>query len=325
MQSVRRQIESLARAAVPILIVGETGTGKELCAEAIAGLSGLEPFVPLNCAAVPESLVESELFGSERGAYTGAVRTHPGLVAAANGGILFLDELGEIPLAVQAKLLRTLDSGEYRRLGSTETRHSEFRILAAMNGDPERLVTAGRLRQDFLYRIGAARIYVPPLRQRSEDIPLLAEAFLIRYLQRCGSGPSRISPQACALLMQDGWPGNVRQLRNVVEASAAVAGDAGEVGVVHVLEFLAEPPRAAEPGDEILSLSQARARAERRSILEALRRTEGNRERAAKMLRISEATLYRKLANGHGLRLGNGRPLAGRNNGSTGSGGDSQI
>src|SRR5258705_9785729 len=157
MQHVREKIERFARSPVPILILGETGTGKELCAAAIAKLSGREPFLPVNCATFPDGLAESELFGHERGAFTGAVRTHAGVVALADGGVLFLDELGELPLAMQAKLLRTLESGEYRPVGSNRTLRSQFRILAATSGDMDAVIAIGKLRPDLLHRLGAVR------------------------------------------------------------------------------------------------------------------------------------------------------------------------
>jgi DNA-binding NtrC family response regulator len=294
MQAARDQICLLAKSPVPVLILGETGTGKELCAEALAVLSGRTPFVPVNCAAFPEGLAESELFGHERGAFTGAIRSHAGVIALANGGVLFLDELAELPNAVQAKLLRTLESGEYRPLGSRETLRSGFRILAATSGDLDRVIAAGRLRADLLHRLGAARVLMPPLRERLEDIPLLAEAFLHGYLER-STGPSRVTPEACAVLMQHDWPGNVRQLRNVVEACAAVAGQEAEIGMLHVVQFLPPVARAEGASDAVPTLAEARARAETRAILEALTRAGGNRGQAAKLLRVSEATLYRKL------------------------------
>lgn len=296
MQLVRDHIERIARSPVPVLIVGETGTGKELCAEAIALLSGREPFIPVNCAALPESLVESELFGHERGAFTGAVRPHTGVIAAADGGTLFLDELAEVPNAVQAKLLRTLESGEYRPLGSAKTFKSQFRILAATSGDLERIISAGHLRADLFHRLGAVRVRLPPLRERLQDIPFLAEEFLRRYLERCASGPARISEQACTVLMQHEWPGNIRQLRNVVEAAAAVAGPEPVIDMLHVVEVLASSAAETSPPAALPSLSETRKRAEQRAILEALRLAGGNRERAAKLLHISQATLYRKLA-----------------------------
>jgi transcriptional regulator with PAS, ATPase and Fis domain len=293
MQHVREQIEQFGRSPVPILIVGETGTGKELCAAAIAALSGRQPFVTVNCATFPDGLAESELFGHERGAFTGAVRAHTGVVALADGGVLFLDELGELPLAMQAKLLRTLESGEYRTLGSNKTLHSHFRILAATSGDLGQVILTGKLRPDLLHRLGAVRITLPPLRQRLEDIPLLATLFLGAYQERSERAPHSINPEACVALMQYDWPGNVRQLRNVVEGAAAVAGSGEAILLPHVLQFVA--PLAPPPENAVPSLAQARRSAEERAILNALGQVGGNRERAAKLLRISQATLYRKL------------------------------
>jgi transcriptional regulator with PAS, ATPase and Fis domain len=298
MQRVREQISSIARSPVPVLILGETGTGKELCAEAIACLSERTPFVPINCAAFPDGLAESELFGHERGAFTGAVRSHTGVIALADKGVLFLDELAELPSAVQAKLLRTLESGEYRPLGSTKTSRSDFRILAATSGDLDRVIASGRLRMDLLHRLGAARVALPALRERLEDIPLLADEFLRRYLERATSGPSLVSDEACAVLMQHDWPGNLRQLRNVVEAAAAVAGLEEEIGMMHVVQFLPAVEKVQGASVGLPTLAQARAQAETRLIYEALSRTRGNREQAAKLLRVSEATLYRKLGKG---------------------------
>jgi DNA-binding NtrC family response regulator len=296
MQRARIQVQQIARSPVPVLILGETGTGKELCAEAIAVLSGRMPFVPVNCAAFPDGLAESELFGHERGAFTGAVRSHVGVIAQANGGVLFLDELAELPSAVQAKLLRTLESGEYRPLGSTKTLHSQFRILAATSGDLDGVIASGRLRVDLLHRLGAARVFLPPLRERLEDIPLLACEFLRRYLERsCDGGPARIAPEACAVLMQHDWPGNLRQLRNVVEAAAATAGVEEEIKILHVVPFLATGGDNGATTESVATLAQVRKKAEQRAILDALGRTGGNRERAASLLRISAATLYRKL------------------------------
>jgi len=306
MQRVREQIERFARSPVPILILGETGTGKELCAAAIAQLSGRRPFVPVNCATFPDGLAESELFGHERGAFTGAIRTHTGVVALADGGVLFLDELGELPFAMQAKLLRTLESGEYRPVGSNKTQHAQFRILAATSGDSEQVILTGRLRPDLLHRLGAVRIALPPLRQRLEDIPLLAIRFLYLYLERSERGPHRIASEACAALMQHEWPGNVRQLRNVVEGAAAVAGTEDEIRLPHVLQFVS--PVSPAPEDRVTSLAQARRSAEQRAILSALGQVGGNRERAAKLLRISQATLYRKL--GEGEREGRAKQTA---------------
>jgi transcriptional regulator with PAS, ATPase and Fis domain len=294
MQRLREQIRRIARSPVPVLIVGETGTGKELCAAALAELSGRGPFVPVNCAAFAEGLIESELFGHERGAFTGAVRGHPGVIALANGGTLFIDELGEVPAPTQVKLLRTLESGEYRPLGAAKTLRSDFRILAATSCGVEDAVMSGRLRADLLYRLGAMRLRPVPLRERHEDIQLLADAFLRQYRERAHEGPRTLSPEAHVLLMQHSWPGNVRELRNVVEASAAVAGPVDVIGIEHVVQFLTAFA-SGTPEQACPSLPEARARAESRAIAEALQRVGGNRERAAKLLGISPATLYRKL------------------------------
>jgi len=297
MEQVREKIERFARSPVPILILGETGTGKELCAAAIAKLSGRQPFLTVNCATFPEGLAESELFGHERGAFTGAVRAHAGVVALADGGVLFLDELGELPLAMQAKLLRTLESGEYRPVGSNRTLRSQFRILAATSGDMDAVITSGKLRPDLLHRLGAVRIALPPLRNRLEDIPVLAAQFLRLYLERSDRGPQRIAPEACVALMQHDWPGNVRQLRNVVEGAAAVAGTDAEIRLPHVLQLVGALAGGTR-GSGIQSLAQARRSAEQRAIVTALDQVGGNREQAAKLLRISQATLYRKLGEG---------------------------
>jgi len=294
MQRLREQIGRIARSPVPVLIVGETGTGKELCAQALGQLSGRGPFVPINCAAFADGLIESELFGHERGAFTGAIRTHPGVIALANGGTLFIDELSEVPAATQVKLLRTLESGEYRPLGSAKTLRSDFRILAATSCVVEDAVASGQLRADLLHRLGAMRLRPSPLRERLEDIPALADAFLRHYRERAREGPQSLSPDAYVLLMQHSWPGNVRELRNVVEASAAVAGLEDVIGMAHVVQFLTAFATAA-PADSCPTLAEARGRAERRAIVEALQRAGGNRERAAKLLHISPATLYRKL------------------------------
>ncbi len=195
---------------------------------------------------------------------------------------------------MQAKLLRTLESGEYRPVGSNKTLHAHFRILAATSGDLEQVILTGKLRPDLLHRLGAVRITLPPLRRRLEDIPLLAHLFLRLYQERSERGPHEITPEACVALMQHDWPGNVRQLRNVVEGAAAVAGADDEIRLPHVLQLIG-PVEAVAQDSRIQSLAQARRSAEQRAIHTALGQVGGNREQAAKLLRISEATLYRKL------------------------------
>lgn len=295
MAEVRARIRRIGPSSVPVLIIGETGTGKELCASAIAAMSGTGIFVPVNCAAFPESLADSELFGYERGAFTGAHRDHDGLIAHVSNGVLFLDELAELPAAVQAKLLRTFESGEYRRVGSPKVRHSRFRILAAISAEPEILIESGKLRLDLIHRLGALRIRLPPLRERPEDIPVLAAEFLRQYCERMGLPPAQLAPSAVRLLMDQSWPGNVRQLRNVIEAGAASADDPRELGLEALLPVVqpdpAMPDYSASP-----TLKDTLREAERRSLLEAIARSGGNRERAARQLGISAATFYRKFS-----------------------------
>lgn len=296
MARVRTQIKQIATSPIPVLILGETGTGKEVCAEAIAQTSGRKPYVAVNCATFSETLADSELFGYDRGAFTGAYKDHVGLVAEADGGVLFLDELAETTPAVQAKLLRTLESGDYRRVGGTKSRRSNFRLLAATNGDPDHLVADGKLRADLLYRLGAVRIILPPLRERLEDILLLADMFLHRYRDRAGSGPTSLSSGAQVLLTEYEWPGNIRELKNIVEAAAAIAGSSSEVGAPHVSQVLNPTAASNATVDGIPTLAEALNRAESHALVGALRRCDGNRALAARALGISEATLYRKLA-----------------------------
>lgn len=295
MEHVRAQLVRLSSSAIPVMIVGETGTGKEVCATAIAALSDRQPLAAVNCAAFPESLVESELFGHERGAFTGAIRAHPGVIGQAHRGTLFLDELQEVPPPVQVKLLRTLESGEYRPVGSTSVRHSEFRILTATNKNPDELVAAGRLRSDLLYRLGCTRVWLPPLRLRREDIPLLAAEFLRRYAERSQMSARILGARARAYLMEQDWPGNVRQLLHVLEAAAVIAGSSHTIEVEHLVEVLA-PQSSPELGTGTLRLAVVRRKAEQSAIFEALRVASGNREQAASLLGISAATLYRKIS-----------------------------
>ena len=298
MQEVYGRIQRFGPSPVPILVLGETGTGKDLCAHALWEADGRRgPFVPVNCAAIPETLIDSELFGHEHGAFTGATRTRGGLIAQADRGILFLDELAELSLATQAKLLRTIETGEYRPVGSDRTLRSRFRVIAATRPDIDRLVKQHRFRPDLLHRLGAVRIHMPPLRARVEDIPVLVNAFLAGYRERNrGRGPTSATQEALELLRGAAWPGNVRQLRNVVEAAAASAGTNPRIEPTDVLDFLplwtVVPTEDDEP---FLSLSARVLWAEERAVLEALARAKGNRREAARLLDISVATLYRKL------------------------------
>ena len=298
MERVRERIERFAASPVPILILGETGTGKDLCAHLIYEKTGRGPFVAVNCAAIPETLIDSELFGHEKGAFTGAVRDRAGLVALADGGTLFLDELGELSLPTQAKLLRAIETGEYRPVGSERVLRSRFRVIAAARPDLDRLVESQRFRADLLHRLGSVRIVMPPLRERMEDIPALAGTFLRGYRERNeGTGPTELSDEALRLLQGATWPGNVRQLRNVMEAAAASAGSDAPVEASDVAEFLplwtVNPPAMAS---DFPTLAERLRWTEERALLEALDRARGSRKEATRLLGISEAGFYRKLS-----------------------------
>jgi two-component system response regulator HydG len=294
MQEVYDRITRFARSSVPLMITGETGTGKEMVVQAIRRMvGGTSPFVAVNCAAIPEALVESEIFGHERGAFTGATHRREGLLAQAHGGILFLDEVGELPLAAQAKLLRALEAGEYRAVGAVKDTRAHFRLITATNRDLDHMVAAGHFRPDLLHRLGTARIALPALRDRREDIPLLVEHFLELIAER-GSAPvpCGISAEALGLCRAAPWSGNVRHLRNVIEA-AAVHASGERVDVEHLRELL---PITPSPSGGPLPLKEAMRLHESGIIQDALARSDGNREGAAVLLGISVATLYRRLA-----------------------------
>ena len=250
MERVFEQVERYADSSVPILILGETGTGKNLCAHAIwqAGDRRTQ-LVSLNCAAIPDSRAESELFGHQKGAFTGAVRDHRGIIGRANGGTLFLDEITSLSLHTQARLLRCIEEGSYMPVGAEREHRSDFRLLAAAHPDLDRRVRAGAFREDLLHRLGAVRIHLPPLRERPEDVPVLADAFLADFRRRDGrERPRGLTEEAAALLASQTWPGNARQLRNVVEAAATIARDAEVIEATVLLEFLPPPgPRRGRP------------------------------------------------------------------------------
>jgi len=282
-----------AQSPHPVLITGESGTGKELVARAIHQASGRGAFVAVNCGALPEPLLESELFGHEKGAFSGADRAKPGLFEAADGGVLLLDEIGDLPLALQPKLLRALENGEVRRVGATEARNLDVRVIAATNRDLDAEVQSGRFREDLFYRLNVLSIHTPPLRERAADIPLLAEHFL-----QGDAAPSprsrRISPDAMALLTTYPWPGNVRELRNAIQRAAVVA-TSDEVRPEDLPSRIREASRAAplvrDSTDRALPLRDV----ERLYILEVLRQAGGNKSRAAELLGLDRKTLYRKL------------------------------
>lgn len=303
----QRMLELVSRVGpsqASVLLLGESGTGKELVAQAVheASPRAASPLVVVDCASLPETLFESELFGHERGAFTGASTSKPGLVEAASGGTLFLDEVGDIPLPMQVKLLRLLESGTYRRVGSTDLRRTDLRVVAATHRDLRAMVADGRFREDLYYRLSTFPIALPALRERPEDIPLLAVGLLARV------APQRrlaLSAGALAVLQRHPFPGNVRELRNVLERAALLA-DGATVEPMHVERALGTDqtgaaPRAAGPGaanDQRLPAGDGTLRGMERAALAAqLKAHRGSRAELARKLGISERSLYRKLRN----------------------------
>ncbi len=302
-------LEALSRAAkvapteATVFLSGESGTGKELVARAVHAASprALAPFSALNCATLPDTLVESELFGHERGAFTGADRQKPGRFEVAAGGTLFLDEITELSLAVQAKLLRVLQEREYQRVGGTATLRADVRLIAATNRELEREVAAGRFREDLYYRLNVFRVHLPPLRERGEDVLLLADHFVRTLGAKIGRGEPGLSADARALLLTHQWPGNIRELQNAIER-ALIVSDGGLLIAAH---FGLAPTAAPRPEGPLVpaprrQAAEPLAEIERGAILEALDRAHGNKSRAAKSLGITRTKLYTRLRH-HGL------------------------
>jgi two-component system, NtrC family, response regulator HydG len=290
MRRVLQTVRDLAPNESNVLIEAESGTGKELLARAIHETSprSAGPFVPVDCGALPEGMIEGELFGYLRGAFTGAVRDSEGLFRAAHGGTLFLDEVGELPLGLQAKLLRAIQEREVRPLGATDARAVDVRLIAATNRDLAAEVRAGRFRADLFYRLRVVSLALPPLRERPEDVPVLASHFVERAAQ--GTKVIGLEPEALERLIAQRWEGNVRELENVIEAAVALAqGPRITAADLRLSSF--DEPRAQLPGDVALSLDAY----ERACLEEALRRCEGDVRAAAKLLGIGRSTFYRKL------------------------------
>jgi len=288
-------IRQAAPSSATVLLMGESGTGKELAARALHELSTRvkAPFVAVNCAALPESILEAELFGVEKGAFTGAVSRKEGRFERANGGTLFLDEVGELSLSAQVKLLRVLQEGEIERLGGTQTVRVDVRLVAATNKDLQKEVAEARFREDLFYRLNVVEVLIPSLASRREDIPLLADHFLRRYAAKNGKAVRGFSPEALSQLENYAWPGNVRELEHAVERAVVLSRgevlDAGDLP-----ESVRRGPRGAA-NQLVIPIGTPMEEIERRVIHETLRHTHGDKTLAARLLGIAARTIYRKL------------------------------
>ncbi len=297
----------VARHPSTVLVTGESGTGKELIARLIHTSSprAAESFVAVNCGAIPEALLESELFGHAKGSFTGATGEKVGLFEEAEGGTLFLDEIGELPLSLQVKLLRALQEGEVRRVGANTPRRVDVRVVAATNRDLGADVTNGRFRGDLYYRVNVVSIRLPALRERHEDVAELAQHFLRRHNARLGLEVAQIAPAAMRMLVEHSWPGNVRELENVIER-ALVMASGSTIEPEHLVDFVSAStvtiapdkgaaPSPTAPSDDDLSVKRRSLELERTLIRRALERTRGNRTRAAQLLELSHRALLYKI------------------------------
>lgn len=295
MEKILRLVEQAADTPAPILITGETGTGKELMAKAIHYRSSRSngPFVAVSCAALAENLLESELFGHVKGAFTGALRDKMGRIAQAEKGTLFLDEVGDIAPAIQVKLLRVLQEYEYEPVGDTQSRKADVRVIAATNRNLEQLIAVGKFREDLYYRLRVIPIHLPPLRERTEDIPILVDHFMEKSRSRYNKNIRSIAKEALALLASHSWPGNVRELEHAIEY-AFVRCPHEVIGKAHLPEQLGRTPSLSvqKKRSEFRSLSRED---QNKRIQEVLTKTGGNRSRAAELLGISRVALWRKL------------------------------
>ncbi|HEV2223110.1 MAG TPA: sigma-54 dependent transcriptional regulator, partial [Candidatus Acidoferrales bacterium] len=296
MQRVYKLIEKVSQHNYPVLILGESGTGKELVARSIhfSGVRRQKPFVPVDCAALVPTLIESELFGYAKGAFTGAIHTKQGLIESADGGTLFLDEIGNLPVEMQSKLLRVLQAREVKPVGSNDRVSIEVRVIAATNKDLETAVRSGQFRQDLFFRLNVVQIKLPPLRERKSDIPVLVQSFLEKFADPVRPLPT-LAEDALTRLTAYDWPGNVRELENAIERAVAL----GSGPILHSGDLPSNLQYAAGNGgtdpmpvsDELVPLEEL----ERRAILRALRESGGDKLIAARLLGIGKTTLYRKL------------------------------
>ena len=303
MQQIFDVIQKAAHSEAPVIIQGESGTGKELVAQAIhrAGPRREQPYVQFNCAALNQSLLESELFGHAKGAFTGAYRHRIGRFEAAHGGDIFLDEIGDIPLATQVKLLRTLEAKSFERVGDNQPVQVDVRVISATNQDLEKLIAAGSFREDLFYRINVIPIQLPPLRRRLEDVPVLVNTFVARLREKTGKEITGLDSQCLARLMAYDWPGNVRELKGALEYAFVIA-EQGLIAPRHL------PPKIAgraAPGPALAAAPPAGAGGgltEKAALVEALRRSRGNQTQAAKLLGVSRLTVHNRMRK-HGLEL----------------------
>jgi DNA-binding NtrC family response regulator len=299
MQEIFRLIEMVAPSTASVLITGASGTGKELVARTIHDLSPRrnKPFVPINCAAIPETLIESEIFGHEKGAFTGALERRTGCFELAEGGTLLLDEIGEMPVATQAKLLRVLEDRKLRRLGSKSETTVDVRVLAATNKVPEDAVARGELRNDLYYRLNVFNIHMPPLREHKEDVPELLQNLLMEVNTKHGRKVAAVSEAVLNLFRNYAWPGNVREMRNTLERAVIVC-DGAVIETKHLppgFGHLAARPPVNDPDSIHLGIGTTVQEAERQLILKTLESTNNNKTRAAEILEISLKTLHNKL------------------------------
>jgi two-component system nitrogen regulation response regulator NtrX len=296
MKALRQQLALMAATNGRVLIYGESGTGKELVAHAIHGSSPRvsEPFVEVNCAAIPEDLIESELFGHRKGSFPGALEDKTGKLQKADGGTLFLDEVGDMSLKTQAKVLRSLDEQRFEPVGAETSIQVDVRVVAATNKNLEEEIERGNFREDLFYRLNVIPFYVPPLRERIEDLPLLADHFVKEFTMAYGRRPKELTPEAYDVLREHRWPGNVRELRNLMER-IVIMNPQVRVDARHIPITPGKRAAADRPAERFGSLHDVRAAAEREYILKTLDETKGNVTRTAELLGLERSNLYRKM------------------------------
>ena len=297
MQEIFQVIEAVSQNKSNVLLSGENGTGKELVARTIhaKGALAAKPFLAINCGALSETLLESQLFGHRKGAFTGAIADHDGVFQAADGGTLFLDEISEIPLPLQVKFLRAIQEKEVTPLGSTRPVRVDVRLIAATNCDLEEAVRTGSFRADLFYRLNVVPIHLPPLRERREDVPLLVERFITAFSRAYGVEPKRVTPEAMTRISQYDWPGNIRELQNAIERAFALSSEP-EITLKDLPPaVLRMEEREAESDTDTVAQPLPLEAIERRSIVAALHRSGGNKNEAARLLGIDRQRLYRKM------------------------------